>query len=96
MQTAPLVLFFKAHVDTYTRGDGTLVEAHDDNRPSAQAQPEKPKRQQKPKKTPELVAHERAEKKTIEKHGTTAGRWAEDTYKKYYLAYLELERGKKD
>lgn len=28
-------LFFKAHVNTYTRKDGSVVEAHDDKRPSA-------------------------------------------------------------
>lgn len=30
-----LALFFKAHVDTYTRKDGSVVEAHDDKRPAA-------------------------------------------------------------
>lgn len=28
-----VILFLKAHVDTYTRGDGTVVQAHDDSRP---------------------------------------------------------------
>lgn len=27
-----LALFFKSHVDTYTRGNGTVVTAHDDKR----------------------------------------------------------------
>ena len=30
-----LALFFKAHVDTYTRKDGSVVEAHDDKRAPA-------------------------------------------------------------
>lgn len=28
-----IVLLLKAHVGAYTKGDGTLVQAHDDNRP---------------------------------------------------------------
>lgn len=30
-----VVLFFKSHVDTYTRKDGTVVGAHDDKRTAA-------------------------------------------------------------
>lgn len=29
------VLFFKSHVDTYTRKDGTVVQAHEDKRQAA-------------------------------------------------------------
>lgn len=32
MSTKPIILFFKSHVDTYTRKDGTVVSAHEDNR----------------------------------------------------------------
>jgi len=32
MKNAPVVLFFKSHVDTYTRKDGSVVHAHDDKR----------------------------------------------------------------
>lgn len=31
----PIVLFLKSHIDTYTKGDGTVVEAHDDSRVEA-------------------------------------------------------------
>ena len=31
----PVCLLLKAHVETYTRNDGTVVQAHDDKRPSA-------------------------------------------------------------
>ncbi len=30
----PIALFFKSHVDTYTKKDGTVVQAHDDKRQS--------------------------------------------------------------
>lgn len=32
-----IALFFKAHVETYTRKDGAVVAAHDDKRPAARA-----------------------------------------------------------
>ena len=32
MTTSPIILFFKSHVETYTRQDGTVVHAHDDKR----------------------------------------------------------------
>lgn len=35
MSSNPIPLFFKAHVDTYTRKDGSVVQAHDDSRPAA-------------------------------------------------------------
>lgn len=35
MSSNPVPLFFKAHVDTYTRKDGTVVQAHDDKRQAA-------------------------------------------------------------
>lgn len=30
--TKPLILFFKSHIDTYTRKNGSVVQAHDDKR----------------------------------------------------------------
>lgn len=35
MKKAPVVLFFKSHVDAYTRTDGTVVQAHEDKRQAA-------------------------------------------------------------
>lgn len=35
MKNAPVLLFFKSHIDTYTRKDGTVVQAHDDKRTAA-------------------------------------------------------------
>ena len=32
MKNAPVILLFKSHIDTYTRKDGTVVQAHDDKR----------------------------------------------------------------
>jgi hypothetical protein len=29
MKTSPVILFFKSHVDTFTRKDGTVVQAHE-------------------------------------------------------------------
>lgn len=37
MSTNAIPLFFKAHVDTYTRKDGSVVPAHDDKRQAASA-----------------------------------------------------------
>ena len=35
MKPEPITLFFKAHIDTYTRKDGSVVQAHDDKRQAA-------------------------------------------------------------
>lgn len=35
MKKSPTILFFKSHVDTYTRKDGTVVQAHEDKRQAA-------------------------------------------------------------
>lgn len=35
MNKPAVILFFKSHVDTYTRKDGTVVQAHDDKRQAA-------------------------------------------------------------
>lgn len=35
MKTSPLILFFKSHIDTFTRKDGTVVNAHEDGRQAA-------------------------------------------------------------
>mgnify|MGYP000028188924 CR=1 FL=1 len=32
MTKPAIALFFKSHIDTYTRGDGTVITAHDDKR----------------------------------------------------------------
>lgn len=32
MKTSPIALFFKSHIDTFTRKDGTVVQAHEDKR----------------------------------------------------------------
>lgn len=37
MAKRPKVLFFKAHVEGYTRADGTAVAPHEDSRPAAAA-----------------------------------------------------------
>jgi hypothetical protein len=34
-------LFFKSHIDTYTRKDGSVVQAHEDGRAAAQKKPKK-------------------------------------------------------
>lgn len=34
-----IALFFKSHVDTFTRKDGSVVAAHDDKRPEAKPHP---------------------------------------------------------
>jgi len=41
MKTSPPILFFKSHVETYTRKDGTVVRAHDDTRTQAQKDDDK-------------------------------------------------------
>lgn len=38
MKNAPVILLFKSHVDTYTRKDGTVVQAHEDKRQAAAEQ----------------------------------------------------------
>lgn len=35
MKKSPIILLFKSHIDTYTRKDGTVVQAHDDKRQAA-------------------------------------------------------------
>ena len=35
MKTSSLILFFKSHIDTFTRKDGSVVAAHDDKRQAA-------------------------------------------------------------
>lgn len=37
MKNAPVILLFKSHIDTYTRTDGTVVQAHDDKRQAVEA-----------------------------------------------------------
>lgn len=39
----PVIIFAKAHVDSYTRSDGTVVQAHDDSRQSASVKKPMPK-----------------------------------------------------
>ena len=38
--------------------------------------------------TNKLIAHKRAQDSTIRRYGTMAGIWAENHYKKMYLAHL--------
>ena len=37
MKTSSLILFFKSHIDTFTRKDGSVVSAHDDKRTKREA-----------------------------------------------------------
>lgn len=39
MKNAPVLLFFKSHIDTFTRKDGSVVQAHDDKRQAAEPKP---------------------------------------------------------
>lgn len=41
MKTSPVILLFKSHIDTYTRKDGSVVQAHDDKRTAASKPPAK-------------------------------------------------------
>lgn len=37
MKTSPVILFFKSHIDTFTRKNGSVVNAHDDKRTKREA-----------------------------------------------------------
>jgi hypothetical protein len=100
-----MILFLKSHIDQYTRKDGSIVQAHDDNRQPAQI-PQAAAGLAGPKREQWMAAHQEqhermhqhmpALQREMAEHKATQQRELEEHAKHHGLANEAVERGDND